>query len=149
MAQTWLSIWVDLIEGHGEERWPRPGRTFAAAHSHTFKRLDDAFARWDRSHLQDFTLADGRRLCDPDPDWEIEGEVTEDCRRVKLSRLQPGDQFANVFYLGDDWAHLRTVGARRIDPVEVLGILPDSAAAVLGLGRHSRPVPAPLGPRRR
>ena len=23
-------------------------------------------------------LADGRRLCDPGPDWEIEGEVTQD-----------------------------------------------------------------------
>ncbi len=71
MAQTWLSIRVDLIEGHGEEYWPRPGRIFAAARSHTFKQLGDAidtaFARWDRSHLQDFTLADGRRLCDPDP----------------------------------------------------------------------------------
>jgi hypothetical protein len=65
-----LSVRVDLIEGHGEECWPRPGRIFAAARSHTFKRLadaiDDAFARWDCSHLQDFTLADGRRLCDPD-----------------------------------------------------------------------------------
>ena len=125
MARTWLSIRVDLIEGHGEQYWPRPGRIFAAARSHTFKQLadaiDDAFARWDRSHLQEFTLADGRRLCDPDPDWEIEGEVTEDYRRVKLSRLHPGEQFAYVFDLGDDWAHLCTVGARRIDPVEVLG----------------------------
>ncbi len=23
-------------------------------------------------------LADGRRLCDPGPDWEIEGDVTQD-----------------------------------------------------------------------
>ena len=57
MARTWLSIRVDLVEGHGEEFWPRPGRIFAAARSHTFKQLadaiDDAFARWDRSHLQD------------------------------------------------------------------------------------------------
>ena len=96
MARTWLSIRVDLIEGHGEQYWPRPGRIFAAARSHTFEQLadaiDDAFARWDRSHLQEFTLADSRRLCDPDPDWEIEGEVTEDYRRVKLSRLHPGEQ---------------------------------------------------------
>ncbi len=42
MAQTWLSIRVDLIEGHGEEYWPRPGRIFAAARSHTFKQLADA-----------------------------------------------------------------------------------------------------------
>jgi Plasmid pRiA4b ORF-3-like protein len=153
VARTWPSIRVDLIEGHGEQYWPRPGRIFAAARSHTFKQLadaiDDAFARWDRSHLQEFTLAGGRRLCDPDPDWEIEGEVTQDYRRVKLSRLHPGEQFAYVFDPGDDWAHLCTVGARRIDPAEVLGDPARHAAAVLGLGRHSRPVPAPPGRRRR
>ena len=38
-----------------------------------------------------------------------------------LSRLHPGEQFAYVFDLGDDWARLCTVGARRIGPVEVLG----------------------------
>ncbi len=133
-----MSIRAGLIEGHGEQYWPRPGRIFAAARSHTFKQLadaiDDAFARWDRSHLQEFTLADGRRLCDPDPDWEIEGEVTEDYRRVKLSRLHPGEQFAYVFDLGDDWAHLCTVGAQRIDPVEVLGILPDTPLPYWGWG---------------
>ena len=63
-------------------------------------------------------------MCDPDPDGEIEGEVTGDYRRVKLSRLHAGEQFAYVSGLGDDWAHLCTVGARRIDPVEVLGIVP-------------------------
>jgi hypothetical protein len=133
-----LSIRVDLIEGHGEEYWPRPGRVFAAARSQTFKQLadaiDEAFARWDRSHMQDFTLAGGRRLCDPDPDWEIEGEVTEDYRRVKLSRLHLGEQFAYVFDLGDDWAHLCTVGARRIDPVEAVGILPDTPRPYWGGG---------------
>jgi hypothetical protein len=40
-----------LIEGHGEQYWPQPGRIFAAARSHTFKQLadatDDAFARRD------------------------------------------------------------------------------------------------------
>jgi hypothetical protein len=128
VALTWLPIRVDLIEGHGEQYWPRPGRIFVAACSHTFQQLadaiDDAFARWDRSHLQEFTLADSRRLCDPDPDREIEGEVTGDYRRVKLSPLHPGAQFACVFDLGDDRARLCTVGARRIDPVEVPGILP-------------------------
>jgi hypothetical protein len=64
--------------------------------------IDDAFALWDRSHLQDFALAGGRRLCDPDSDWEIEAEFTDGYRRVKLSRLQPGGRFAYVFDLGDD-----------------------------------------------
>ena len=138
MARAWLSIRVDLIDGHGEQYWPRPGRIFAAARSHTFKQLadaiDDAFARWDRSHLQEFTLADSRRLCDPDPDWEIEGEVTGDYRRVKLSRLHPGERCAYVFDLGDDRAHLCTVGARRIDPVEVPGTLPDTPLPYWGWG---------------
>jgi hypothetical protein len=95
VARTWLSIRVDLVEGHGEHLWPRPGRIFAAARTHTFEQLadaiDDAFARWDRSHLQEFTLDDRTRLCIPDPDWEIEGEKTEDFRGVKLSRLRPGE----------------------------------------------------------
>jgi hypothetical protein len=105
--------------------------------SHTVKQLadviDDAVARWDRSHLQG-SPSPTASLCDPDPDWEIEGEVTEDYGRVKLPRLQPGEQFACVFDLGDDWAHLCTVGARRIKPVEVLGILPDSPLPTEGWG---------------
>lgn len=138
MARTWLSIRVDLVEGHGEEFWPRPGRIFAAARSHTFKQLadaiDDTFARWDRSHLQEFTLSDRRRLCDPDPDWEIGGEVTQDYQRVKLSELRQGEQFTYVFDLGDDWAHLCTVGAQWIDPAEVLGTRPDTPLPYWGWG---------------
>jgi Plasmid pRiA4b ORF-3-like protein len=138
MARTWLSIRVELIEGHGEHLWPRPGRIFAAARSHTFSDLadaiDDAFARWDRSHLQEFNLADGSRLCDPDPDWQVEGQIEEDYRRVRLSRLRPGEQLAYVFDLGDDWAHLCTVGDGKIDPVEVLGIRPDRPLPYWGWG---------------
>jgi hypothetical protein len=138
MARTWLSIRVDLVEGHGEQYWPRPGRIFAAARSHTFKELadaiDGAFARWDRAHLQEFTLADQRRLCLPDPDWEIAGTVSEDHRRVRLSRLHPGEQFVYVFDLGDDWAHLCTVRPQRIDPVEILGILPGKPLPYFGWG---------------
>ncbi len=138
MARTWLSLRVDLVEGHGEHYWPRPGRIFAAARTHTFADLadaiDDAFARWDRSHLQEFTLADKTRLAIPDPDWEIEGETTLDFRRVKLSRLQPGEQFVYVFDLGDDWAHLCAVGPERIDPLETLGIVPDRPLAYRGWG---------------
>lgn len=107
MARNWPSIRVELIEGHGEHYWPRPGRIFAAARSHTFRDLadaiDDAFARWDRSHLQEFTLASQTRLCIPDPDWEVEGETTEDFRRVRMSRLELGEQFIYVFDLGADW----------------------------------------------
>ncbi|MGO8961032.1 MAG: IS1096 element passenger TnpR family protein [Streptosporangiaceae bacterium] len=129
---------MDLIEGHGEPYWPRPGRIFVAARSHSFQMLadaiDDAFARWDRSHLQEFTLADGTRLWIPDPEWEIGEQVTEDIRRVKMSRLRPGEQFLYVFDLGDYWAHLCTVGAQRVDPLDTLGIRPAKPLPCWGWG---------------
>jgi hypothetical protein len=138
VSRTWLSTRVDLVEGHGEHLWPRPGRFFAAARTHTFEQLadaiDDAFARWDRSHLQEFTLADRTRVGFPDLDWDIDGETPEDIRRAKLSRLHPGEQFVYVFDLGDDWAHLCTVGPERIDLVATLGILPDRPLPYWGWG---------------
>jgi hypothetical protein len=71
----------------------------------------------------------------PDPDWDdLDDAVAEDYRRVKLSMLQPGEQFVYVFDLGDDWAHLCTVGPQRIDPVETLGILPDRPLPYWGWG---------------
>lgn len=43
MARTWRSIRVDLVEGGGHESiWPRPGRIFAAARSHSFAQLATA-----------------------------------------------------------------------------------------------------------
>lgn len=138
MAWTWLSIRVDLVAGRGEHLWPRPGRIFAAARGHTFAALADAidvaFARWDHSHLQEFTLADNTRLRMPDPDWQIEGEIEKDFRRVRLSRLRPGEQFSYVFDLGDYWTHLCTVGSRSIDPLETLGIQPDKPMPYWGWG---------------
>lgn len=127
MARTWLSIRVDLVEGHGKHLWPRPGRIFAAARSHTFAQLaeaiDDAFARWDRAHLHDFSLADGTRLTTLYEDWEESGPAADD-RKAKLSRLQLGERFVYVFDFGDDWTHLCTVGDGRVDPLGVLGIVP-------------------------
>jgi hypothetical protein len=110
MARTWLAITVELIQGHGENFWPRPGRIFVAARSHTFAQfaeaIDDAFARWDRAHLHEFTLADGTRITTPD-DWD-EGEPALNDATTRLGRLQPGEQFVYVFDFGDDWAHLCT-----------------------------------------
>ena len=138
MARTWLSIRVELVEGRGEHVWPRPGRMFAASRSHTFDQLavaiDDAFARWDRSHLQEFTMGDKSRLTIPNLDWDLDDDLTEDYRNVKLSRLGLGEQFVYVFDLGDDWAHLCTVGPERIDPIETLGILPRVPSPYWGWG---------------
>ena len=123
MARTWLAIQVDLIEGHGEHLWPRPGRIFAAARTHSFAQLanaiDDAFARWDRSHLHEFQLQDGTRLTTPYDDWDDDwGEgVPLDDRRTRLSRLKPGEQFVYVFDFGDDWEH----------PITLTGIRQEAA----------------------
>ena len=138
MAGTWLSIRVELVEGGGATCWPRPGRVFAAAKSHTFADLaeavDGAFARWDRSHLHEFVLADGTQLSVPDPDEDDEPDSVLDERRTKLSRLERGEQFVYTFDLGDDWAHLCTVGDGWIDPLEELGIVPQGPLAYGGWG---------------
>src|SRR6266508_2837422 len=136
-ARTWLSLRVELVEGRGELFWPRPGRLLAAARTHTFAQLataiDDAFARWDRAHLHEFTLDDGRRIGRPDPDLDTTHEALDD-RRTTLGRLRAGEQFVYVFDFGDDWTHLCTVGDRRVDPLETLGILPAAPLPYFGWG---------------
>lgn len=138
MARTWLSVRVELVEGHGEHLWPRPGRIFAAARTHSFAQLataiDDGFARWDRAHLHMFTLSGGTHLAEPDPDWEFNEMAVLDYGRTKLSRLHPGDQFVYVFDLGDDWTDLCTIGAERIDPLDILGLVPDAPLPYWGWG---------------
>ena len=66
----WLSIRVELVEGRGENYWPRPGRLIAAAPIHSFAQLattiDSAFARWDISHIHQFELSDDTKLGRPD-----------------------------------------------------------------------------------
>jgi hypothetical protein len=125
VGRTWLSIQVELIEGHGEHLWPRPGRIFAAARTHTFAQLaaaiEAAFARWDGAHLHDFILADGTRLTTPNPWDDFDDRPALDDRRIRLSRLAGGERFVYVFDLGDDWTHLCTVHPTRIDPLEAVG----------------------------
>src|SRR3954464_9305629 len=86
MARTWLSVTVELLGGRGEELWPWPGRIFAVGPSHTFMDLanaiNDAFARWDRSHLSMFTLAlsmftlaDGRVITDEETGSEMASSI--------------------------------------------------------------------------
>jgi hypothetical protein len=139
MAATHLAITVELVDGmHVDKLWPRPGRVMLAARSTTFERfaaaIDDAFARWDRSHLHEFTLADGTTIS-PTRWWD--GEESEgmlDGAKVNLSRLKPGERFAYVFDLGDDWQHLCTVADKRVDPLEVYGAVPDRPVPYWGWG---------------
>jgi Plasmid pRiA4b ORF-3-like protein len=152
MARTWLSIRVDLVEGGGlDSIWPRPGRIFAAARSHTFAQLataiDDAFARWDRSHLHLFELAE-TRLIGP-VEWDEEPEASLPSDSVRLSRLKPEERFTYTFDLGDDWTHLCTVADSRIDPLDTLGIVPDVPLPYWGWGQHPRPVRTAVQRRRR
>jgi len=152
VARTWLSIRIELVCGRGEDYWPRPGRIFAAAQMHTFAQLaaatDSAFARWDLAHLHAFTLLDGTHITAADH-WDGDAPAGSlDSRKIKLSRLQPGEQFAYVFDFGDDWTHLCTVDHQRIDPLDELGIAPATPRPLLRLGRPARPVRPALGRRR-
>jgi hypothetical protein len=156
VARTWLSIRVDLIEGRGERLWPRPGRVFAAARSHTFAQLgdaiDDAFARWDRSHLTTFDFPDRSCLYGPIR-WEDPPERGQFAGTARLSRLRAGEQLTYTFDMGDDWTHLLTVAPDRIDPLHTLGIIPDTPLPYWGwgtipdqYGRHSDHDDDPPGP---
>jgi Plasmid pRiA4b ORF-3-like protein len=137
MVRSWIEIRVELVGGRGERLWPRPGRIIGASRRHTFEQLstaiDDAFARWDRAHLWAFRFPGALRIEIPDLEWEPLGEVL-DGRRTRLSRLKPGEQFAYEFDFGDAWMHLCTVGDKRIDPLETLGIYPETPLPFWGWG---------------
>lgn len=135
-----MSIRVELVEGRGDVFWPRPGRVFAASRTHTFgdlaSAIDDAFARWDRAHLHQFWLADGRRVTTAD-DWDDFGDDSDqalDDRRVTLGTLGLGEEFAYEFDFGDGWRHLCAVGDQRIDPLDELGIVPVKPLPYWGWG---------------
>ena len=144
MTRNWLSITVELIEGRGQRLWPRPGRIFVASRSHTFAQfadaIDAAFARWDHAHLHEFHFNETgghgpysyERVATPDPDWD-DHDVT-DLNTAKLSRLAGGQQFLYIFDLGDDWTHLCTVGEKRVDPIELYGIIPAHPVPYWGWG---------------
>jgi hypothetical protein len=137
VARAWLAIRVELVSGRGEHLWPRPSRTFAAARTHSFSQLaeaiDTAFARWDRAHLYQFVLGDGRAIGQPDPD-DFDEEELIDGERAKLSILTPGEQFLYEFDFGDGWLHLCTVGTVQIDPDSQLGIRPATPLPYDGWG---------------
>ncbi len=137
MARTWLSIRVDLIQGGGAVMWPRPGRIFAAARTQTFadlaRAIDDAFARWDRAHLHMFDLGGPAGVL-IDQNWEDPPDESRVDDAVTLGVLKPGQQFVYVFDLGDNWTHLCTVGAERIDPMDTLGVTPQQPTPYWGWG---------------
>lgn len=145
MARTWLSVTVELLGGRGQELWPWPGRVFAVAPTHTFLDLadaiNDAFGRWDRSHLSMFTLSDGRVVTDGDTGREMAagsfGPIVDavDIASAKVARtLSLGTEFQYTFDLGDEWVHRCVIGQVKVDPLDELGIVPDTPLPYWGWG---------------
>lgn len=138
MARTWLSIDVELVGGmHAHDLWPRPGRVLLARPGMTFRALadaiNDAFARWETSHLHAFTLADGTRVTMRTPWDELDDDALDDSQTT-LSRLSLGERFAFEFDFGDRWMHLCTVAERKVDPMEEYGVVPDRPVPYFGWG---------------
>jgi hypothetical protein len=67
-------------------------------------------------------------------EWDEEPEGSLPSDSVRLSRLQPDEQFTYTFDLGDDWTHLCTVADSRIDPLDTLGIVPNVPLPYWGWG---------------
>ena len=146
MARRWISIRVELLGGRGEQLWPYPGRVFAVGPAHTFadlaRAIDNAFARWDLSHLSLFTLADGRVVTDAETGADLATSALGvlptaplDIQVAKVMRtVEQGAQFRYVFDLGDDWTHCCTVDTGHIDPAEMLGVIPPAPMAYWGWG---------------
>lgn len=144
MARRWQVIKVELVSGRGEVCHPPPGRVLVCPPGTTFadfgRAVDDAFARWDLSHLRMFTLADGTQVVDP----ELGEGIVSSPFGASIPRTMPliakvnravrsGDTFTYVFDLGDDWTHRCTV-LEHADPEEMLGIVPDRPLSCWGWG---------------
>lgn len=138
MPRTWLQIQVDLLGGGGVDLKSPPGRILIVGPGHTFQQLADAinqaFARWDLSHLHEFELSDGRLIGYPNDDFAP--EVTwEDHAKLKVCReVEPGDEFTFTFDLGDNWRHHCTVGPQKADPLEEYGATPSEPVPIWGWG---------------
>ncbi len=139
MAATWLQVRVELVGGRDIECDPAPGRIFMVGPRHTFADLaeavDVAFARWDRSHLHVFELADGRHVGFADVDPEEHGWLDHDELKV-AGELSPGERFSYTFDLGDDWRHSCYVLEEKADPHLLFepGELPALPVAIWGWG---------------
>ena len=145
MARTWLSVQVEMLGGRGEEFWPAPGRIFAVGPSHTFMDLasaiSTAFARWDHSHLDEFTLRNGSLITYQNHGIEAAGAPfgpllrVLDIHKSKVMRtVALGEEFKLIHDLGDEWLHRCTVGSKKIDPLDTLGIIPEKPLPYWGWG---------------
>ncbi len=117
---------------------PPPGRILIVGPAHTFEQfaeaINQAFARWDLSHLHEFELSDGRRIGYPSEDFAPD-LAWEDQAKLKVCReVGPSDEFTFTFDFGDNWRHRCVVGSEKADPVEEYGEKPLRPVAIWGWG---------------
>ena len=144
----WWSVRVELLGGgHAGDLWPRPGRIFAVSPAHTFhvfaEAIDDAFARWDRSHLHQFQLPKlGKTVTEFRYTDGIDRSRELDADAMTLGEaLELGEEFGYTFDLGDNWRHQCALGPDEIDPENELGMVPDRPLPYWGWGV----IPDPYG----
>ena len=129
----WYVIRVELTSGQADKFEPPPGRDFLVSPQHTFRQLaeaiNDAFARWDLSHLYVFHLADGTMV-----GTEFEDLEFRDAARTKIGRRAEGEVFEYEFDLGDSWMHRCTILETGVSPEAVYGDRPKGPVAVWGWG---------------
>lgn len=119
-----------------------PGRDLLVSSAHTFAELaaaiDRAFARWDRSHLHEFRLLDGRRIVMEDADGFEEADAARRLDEYGYSwnsvGLHASDAFIYVFDFGDRWEHGCTVLRDDANPVREWGEAPIEIVPIFGWG---------------
>jgi len=134
---SWISIRVVLLSGMGEEFEQPPGRVMVASNGHMLARLagaiDQAFGRWDISHLHAFRFEDGTTFMPGGSEFDAN---VRDSKRTRLASLglETGATFEYVFDLGDNWLHACTVEAADVDPWKEWGEPPPGPVPVWGWG---------------
>lgn len=141
-AVRWSVVRVILLSKGGSELEDPPGRDLLVSDEKTFAELaaaiDRAFARWDRSHLHEFRLVDGRRMVMADGDEPDEldpaRQLDERDHTLRSAGLRAGDTFNYVFDFGDDWEHGCTVLRTDVNPAEEWGDVTSEIVPVFGWG---------------
>lgn len=132
MPGNWIAIRVTLLGGGGIDCDPPPGRTMIVGPRHTFADLatavDQAFARWDLSHLHLFQLPDGRLLGPASPEWDQ--DVEDEASRRVASTVGLGERLTTYSTLG-------TIGATPARSRRPMSIRSTSTGSSLALPYRS------------
>lgn len=110
MTDDWIEARVDLVSGLGRE-WRRgPGRLFLLPRETSFAEFSEAielgFGRWDRAHLFEFQLPDGRRLGVP---VDAPPDELDAAEHLVCDLVEEEDELSYVFDFGDRWTHKVTI----------------------------------------